>query len=743
MRTPAPEVNVAALGDNAILLQVLVWIDRPRGKRSVRNNIYRQAVATFADAGIDIPFPQRTIHLPNGLSAPCCEAASDRCKHVSSLLMPHCRRQLSTRSLQLVSSPMLNARHTLWICIAGWVALGLWGSTATAQSTVGTGGSEGATTELIVRLDADAPASLQQALESSVSERPAAVAPLFANVQAVRPAFPEQRAMQRNGTARWPVYLVSVPDAGALASVQQTWENQPGVRYVEPNDFFELNILRERETLPRNLPISLDPDTIDARLDHLDVIRARKAHTITRGDPSVTIGVIDSGIFYTHPDLENQVWVNRPEDVANAGSFVPANRQGTDEDGNGWIDDVIGYSFVDRPQFPEPGRYSPRDPDPRPDSLRDPGRHGTNVAGVLGAQESNNSGMKGVAPESRIAVLRAFGADGRGRTRDIAAAIIYGADMGMDVLNMSFGRDRASPLLREAIQYANEQGTVAVASAGNTAGDAPHYPSDYPEVISTIWLAEDGEGLPSFSTSSYGIGADIGAPGTNVFTTDYPRTTPANEITPADLYGEASGSSFSAPQVTGAVALLRSLDATLSPGAIRSILTSTTVDIGLPGWDNRTAAGRLDVYEALKRALPGDTYIETPEHDSGWSIDKIAVVGSSVHPKHRSYQLSYTRGTSGIDNATWTSIHPPVAQRVLNDTLATWSVADLEGGSYTLRLTTRLTDGRTVEDRRRIRIQRTPPAITIHAAETGLVGSAFGVITDIETGTSALASRWM
>lgn len=593
------------------------------------------------------------------------------------------------------------------------------------------------TTELIVRLSDDAPASLRQALTAPATRRPAAVAPLFNQVEATRPAFPLLQSHNANtehtDPASWPVYLVSVTDESALASVQAAWSRQPGVRYVEPNDFFALNVRARNEQLPRDLPISLDPDTINEQLDHLDVIRAREAHRITRGDPSVTIGVIDSGVFYTHPDLTNQVWVNRPEDTANAGTFVPANRQGTDNDNNGWADDVIGYSFVDRPVAPQPGRYGPRDPNPRPDSLGAFSGHGTAVAGVFGAQYDNGSGMEGVAPGARVALLRAFGGDGLGRTRDIAAAILYGAEMGMDVLNMSFGRDRASPLLREVIQFANAQGTVTVASAGNTSGDAPHYPSDYPEVLSTIWLAEDGNGLPAFSVSSYGIGADLGAPGTDVFTTSYPRTVPPNEITPADLYGEASGSSFAAPQVTGAVALLRSLDPSLSPGDIRSILTSTTVDVGIPGWDNRTAAGRLDVYEALKRALPGDTQIATPAHNSGWDADRIVITGSSLHPKHASYQLSYTSGTQDIDGATWTPIHEAVAQRVLDDTLATWRVAELEEGAYTLRLVTRLTDGRTVEDRRRVLIQRTAPVVTVHAAESGLAGGNFGVLTDIAT----------
>ena len=589
--------------------------------------------------------------------------------------------------------------------------------------------------ELIIRLADDAPDALQQSLEEPDAPRPAAVDPLFASIVEVEPTFPDVQAARLGEAAEWPVYTLRFTNADDAETAKRQWAETDGVLYVDENDTIELDIHHEHASLPdvEGLPISLDPDTIDQELNHLDVINARAAHNITRGDPSVTIGVIDSGVFYDHPDLENQVWVNEPEDVANAGTFVPENRIGTDEDGNGWVDDVIGYSFVDRLLPPSEGRFGPRDPDPRADSLGSFGGHGTAVSGVAAAQDDNNSGMKGVAPRSRIALLRAFGHDGIGQTRDIAEAIIYGADMGFEVLNMSFGRDVASPLMHDAIQYAYSQGTVLVASAGNTAGDDPHYPSDHPEVISVVWLAEDGDGLPPFSTSSYGIGADLGAPGSNVFTTNFPRTTPPEEITPDNLYGTASGSSFSAPQVSGAVALLRALDDSLTPEDIRSILTSSTVDIGLPGWDQRTAAGLLDVREALLRALPGSTTITHPAHDSGWSDDEIHVVGSSIHPKHDSYQLFYTEGTTDLDNAEWIPIDEEVPERVLDDTLSVWSTEALDDGEYTLRLVTNLTDNRTVEDRRRVRIQREPPELTIHAATGGLVGSHFGVITDVQT----------
>lgn len=619
---------------------------------------------------------------------------------------------------------------TFWVVLSLLtVGGGMGGCEAQAQEREQT-----ARHELIIRLADEAPQALRQSLqEASTTDQAAALGPLYAGVVRSRPAFPEIESTTPAGPATWPVFVLELEDQEALNAAKASWTDQPGVLYVEENDFFELYVREGHETLPEGFPISTDPDSINAKLNHLDVIRAREAHRITRGTRDVTIGVIDSGVFYRHPDLESQVWVNEPEDVANAGTFVPGNRQGTDEDGNGWVDDVIGYSFVDRPLMPEPGRYGPRDPDPRPDELGSFSGHGTAVSGVVAAQEDNGSGMKGVAPGARIALLRAFGGDGRGRTRDIAAAVIYGAEMGFDVLNMSFGRDRLSLLLHDAIKYAQDAGTISVASAGNVAGDDPHYPSDYPEVISTVWLAEDGRGLPAFSTSSYGIGADLGAPGSNVFTTRYPRTVPDEEITPSDLYGAASGSSFAAPQVSGAVALLRSLDASLSPDDIRSILTSSTTDVGIPGWDHRTGAGLLDVYEALKRALPGNTVIAHPDHDSGWSAPEIPVIGSSIHPKHQSYQVSYTSGTHDLNDADWTPLHEPIARRVLDDTLVVWPVDGLDEGAYTLRLTTQLTDGRTVEDRRRVRIQRTPPTITVHAIEAGIVQSDFGLIADVST----------
>src|SRR5690606_24330510 len=138
--------------------------------------------------------------------------------------------------------------------------------------------------------------------------------------------------------------------------------------------------------------------------------------------------------------------------------------------------------------------------------------------------------------------------------------------------NLSFGREQDSPLLHEAIRYAYARGTVIVASGGNAGGDSPHYPSDYAEVIGVAWFTEDGQDIEGVG-GQHGPGIDLGAPGTRVFTTLKPREGDPRPLE-EKLYGRRSGSSLAAPQVSGAAALLRSLDPTLTPESIRGILTA-------------------------------------------------------------------------------------------------------------------------------------------------------------------------
>ena len=214
-----------------------------------------------------------------------------------------------------------------------------------------------------------------------------------------------------------------------------------------------------------------------------------EAWDITRGESTVLIGVIDTGIEWEHDDLRDALWINPAEDRNGNGRFEPwsfgesregvfGDLDGVDQDGNGYPDDVIGFDMVDQ-NIPNFGDWNGRDGVPF-----DEQGHGTNVAGVIGAVPNNRIGIAGIAPDCRLVTIRAFDATGDGQDDDIAAAIVYAAAIGVDVLNMSFGDTYRSPLLADAVRFARERGVVMVSSSGNDGVPDPHYPSGFDEVIS-------------------------------------------------------------------------------------------------------------------------------------------------------------------------------------------------------------------------------------------------------------------
>ncbi len=567
--------------------------------------------------------------------------------------------------------------------------------------------------ELVVQLREDADPALHASLGEGGAKRDAFPA-LFEGVTAVQPVFPIRPAGKR-GDAFGRTYTLALPDSNTLNGLLARWQAQSGVSLAQPNHRYALDGAGDGMG-----------DPLRDSLSHFDVIRLPEAWLLTSGDPSIRIGQIDTGLFLEHPDFAGQVWVNPGEDLNGNGIADPADFDGVDDDGNGLVDDIHGFDFVDRPGFVEQGDFLVRDTDPSEDNRPGGGRgHGTTVAGVLVAARDNGEGIAGVAPGARLVPLRAFGADGQGDDDDIAAAIVYAADMGLDVVNLSFGDVFYSTLMHEAIRYAVARGTVVVASAGNVGGDDPHYPSDYPEVISVAWLNEEGTGIASRGT--HGLGIELGAPGSFVFTTLLPA---GGEDTL--LYGRRSGSSLAAPMVTATVALLRSLKPDLTPAAIRSILTASARDIGEAGWDHRTGAGLLDVATALSRALPARAEITAPEHNAGLSEDRIFIVGTAVDPSFASYALSYTPGDTDLTDV-WTPIAEGVSRQVLRDTLGVWDVSALPEGIYTLRLALTLRTGRTVEDRRRVFIDRSPPVVTLRIFEPGLVDGEEGLVGDLQT----------
>ncbi|MEM8559302.1 MAG: S8 family serine peptidase, partial [Bacteroidota bacterium] len=413
---------------------------------------------------------------------------------------------------------------TLRWCVMLALVSGVGIASSPARAQVDTQTDAAGPVELIVRVsEADAASDAGVTVEAVLrGEESSLRTTLLRDVTGVRSAFPERPvALRQSADWRDRVYLVSYPDSAALVAAQARWSDEPGVAYVQRNGTYTLDAVQ---------PAVEDPLAGEPFADSLAVLRvtrAVEAWGITLGDRDVRIGLLDTGLMLDHPDLAAQVWVNPGE--------IPGN--GLDDDGNGFTDDVHGYDFVDRTVVLEEGDYRDRDADVSEDGAQD---HGTLTAGVMSAA-LDGQGMVGTAPGCALVVLRAFGRDGTAEDDDLAAALVYAADLGVDVINLSFGRDRPSPLLEEALRYAHERGTVLVASGGNVGGDAPHYPSDYPEVIGVVWLANDGLGRAS--TAQHGPGIDLGAPASSVLTTRLARD---EDPRPREdqLYSRVGGSSL-------------------------------------------------------------------------------------------------------------------------------------------------------------------------------------------------------
>ncbi len=476
-------------------------------------------------------------------------------------------------------------------------------------------------------------------------------------------------------------------------------------------EFIESNRVRKLDAISA-IP---NDDSLDLQWHH-PLIQTFSAWDITKGNPAIKIGVIDTGLDYEHPEYTGQLYINIAEDRNQNGTFEPWDKSeirngksgdfdGIDQDGNGYSDDVIGYDFTDTPRAPKGGDYLFPDADPLDEHF-----HGTFVSGIISAKENNQIGGAGIAPGCKLVTLKAFGSDGSGEDDDISRAIVYAAENGVNVLNLSFGDAYPSLMMREAIRYANSKGVIIVASAGNGTGDDLHYPSAFDEVISVSATTENNGDEYLWQLSSYGWTVALAAPGSGIFSTTL-RDTVGGIWTE---YAAASGTSASAPMVSAAAALLLSQRPFLSPQHIRGVLCNGADDIMNQGWDHYTGAGRLNILKSLKTVGSTNVQILSPQNDGGSSLDEVPIVGTVLEPEMKQYSLEYQQGIEG--EGEWIPVIENQILQIAADTLAKWDVSGLSEGDYTLRLKVEKTNGFTIEDRIRFVRDLSVPEITINAA---------------------------
>lgn len=249
----------------------------------------------------------------------------------------------------------------------------------------------------------------------------------------------------------------------------------------------------------------------------------------------IVVAVIDDGLGYTHPDIAENVWINRGE--------IPNN--GIDDDSNGFIDDNIGWDVIDNDNDPFPGQpYSANS-------------HGTHVAGTIGAHGNNGIGFAGVCWRARIMPLRVFDDTGSTTSAAIVAAIEYATRNGARVINMSLGGYGDNAAEESAIEFARSQGVICVCAAGNGGIDGigddndrlKSYPASY-QMDNIIAVSATGANDTLTTFSNYGFAnVDIAAPGEQVFSTVI-----ADDGAPDyDLY---DGTSMATPMTAGATTLV-------------------------------------------------------------------------------------------------------------------------------------------------------------------------------------------
>ena len=423
------------------------------------------------------------------------------------------------------------------------------------------------------------------------------------------------------GRALGRLQVVELPPGTSAADALAAYRADPGVEYAEMDAV--VSIL---DTTP--------DDPKFGGLYGLENIDAPRAWDVGQGDPSMVVAVLDTGIDWSHPDLVGNLWVNPGE--------VPEN--GVDDDGNGFVDDIHGYDFVDE------------DGDPL-----DLHGHGTHVAGTLGAVGNNDIGVVGVNWTVRIMALRFLGEDGSGTLSDAIRALDYAVQMGARVTNNSWGGGGESAAMAEAIAAAQAAGQLFVAAAGNGDRDNdshPHYPSSYgsDNVIAVAAVGKNDD-LAAFSNVG-AVSVDLAAPGVDVNSTMPTYDTPFIYDFSTD-YAKLSGTSMASPHVAGAAALVWSLDPSLRYDEVRARLLATVDPFGYPV----ATGGRLNVANAMV-GLGLGIDVSAPAAVGDLVVDAVT---------HRSVTLRWT--APGDDGATGRAALYDVRVATAPISEATWDAA--------------------------------------------------------------------
>ncbi len=349
-------------------------------------------------------------------------------------------------------------------------------------------------------------------------------------------------------------YVLKIPPGVTVAQVLAALRRNPDVERASPDYAVRLTVTPNDEYFlgyqyalyNRGGILNISPDIRPQTTAGAD-IQARTAWDETQGDESVVIAILDTGVDADHPELANKL-------VSTGRDFV---NDDFDADDDHW--------------------------------------HGTHVAAVAAAETNNREGIAGVAWQSKILPVKVIASDGEGYYSWLIDGLVWAADNGAKVINLSVGGDVDDPALRDACRYAYEQGALVVASGGNDTGTVL-YPAAYDAYVLAVSATDYNDAWVDFS--NFGPEIDVGAPGVYILSA-VPQESVGEEYVP---YLFASGTSQAAPHVAGLGALLMSLKPWLSVKDVMNIIRYTADDVNsgeMRGPDDYLGYGRINMTRAL------------------------------------------------------------------------------------------------------------------------------------------------
>jgi subtilisin family serine protease len=352
--------------------------------------------------------------------------------------------------------------------------------------------------------------------------------------------------------ARLGVYVLEIPADATAEEMMVSLRQNPDVEYAEPNVLMRALVTPNDPLFKYQYALSNTGQTIGsvpgspqgkASAD----IKAPTAWEETKGRADIVVAVVDSGVDMTHPDLKNK--------IKNSGKdFINNDNDATDDF---W--------------------------------------HGTFVAGIVGAQNDNGEGIAGVAWNCMILPVKVLDNMGVGTTDKVASGILWAADNGAAVINLSLGAETGTETLRAALKYAYDKGVVIVAAAGNGNGNV-FYPAAYDTYVLSVAATDYNDARAEFS--NYGARIDVAAPGVRILST-LPMWFFGPDLLP---YGYGDGTSFAAPHVSGLAALIKGLKSWLTPAQIQDIIRFSADDVNSSqylGKDEYLGYGRINMAKAL------------------------------------------------------------------------------------------------------------------------------------------------